>query len=378
MASTIRQFVLAVAALAATLILAACADRPGELMLKPVAATDVGKKVNVLVATTRERSTTDQFAFTNDRAAVLSYEEYTISVPPDHVPGKIEWPAEPPGNPAKNFVVTKATSLDETGFNANLFDGKVASGDVAVFVHGYNTNYQEGVFRVAQLLNDSQFPGEVVAFSWPSRGTLTGYVADRESSTYSRDYLETFLNNLARQPKVKRIHIIAHSMGNWLAVETIRQAKIRGQSPFLRKLGEVFLMSPDIDVDVFRTQLDAIGSLKEPITIGVSEDDRALHASQRLAGDVPRVGNVLLDNPRTQMAIKLYGLRVIDMRDAKSADALNHSKFLSILPALREVTTNDTMVARGNAISRTGLFVANTAGAILQAPLQLGEAVSGQ
>ena len=51
-------------------------------------------------------------------------------------------------------------------------------------------------------------------------------------------------------------------------------------------------------------------------------------------------------------AIKLYGLRVIDLRDAKSADALNHSKFRDDRRRCAR-SPNDTMVARGNPISRT-------------------------
>ncbi|WP_413988578.1 alpha/beta hydrolase [Labrys okinawensis] len=379
MAPILRMFLQLCAMLAVAASLASCADRPGPNLLHPVTgAAGVGTPVNVLVATTRKRSDTDSLDFTSNRNFGLSYERYTISVPPNHVPGKIEWPSAPPGDPARNFVVLSAGQLDGNGFDKSLFAGKKGGGDVIVFIHGYNTNYQEAVYRVAQLSKDSGFPGAVVAFAWPSMGTLTGYVADREASTYSRDYFEDFLNELARAPGVKRIHIIAHSMGNWLTVETLRQAKMRGNSAFLPKLGEVFLMSPDIDVTVFRTQLDAIGKLNEPITVGVSRDDRALGASQRLAGDVPRVGNVLLEDPKAQAAIKRYGLRVIDMSDSKSIDSLNHSKFVSILPALNEVTRNDAMVARGSAVSRTGVFVVDTAGSILTAPLRLGQAVLGQ
>ena len=359
--------------------LASCADRPGALMLHPVASTaGVGSPVNILVATTRKRSETDKRDFTAGRNFGLSYEAYTISVPPNHVVGNIEWPKKPPGNPAVNFVVTGSAPLDQARFDASVVKDTKGTGEVIVFVHGYNTNYQEAVYRVAQLEKDSGFPGAVVAFAWPSLGTLTGYVADRESTTYSRDYLETTLNGLARTPGVRRIHIIAHSMGNWLAVETLRQARIRGNSAFLPKLGEVFLMSPDIDIDVFRTQLDTIGKLNQPITVAISRDDRALGFSQRLAGDVPRVGNVLIDNKKAQEAIAHYGLRVIDMSDAKSLDSMNHSKFVGLLPSLNQMAKSDAAAARGNPISRTGLFVVNTAGTLLQTPLRLGEAIVGQ
>ena len=67
---------------------------------------------------------------------------------------------------------------------------------------------------------------------------------------------------------MKRIHIIAHSMGNWLAVEPSGRPRSAAFA-VLAQARRGLPMSPDIDVDVFRTQLDAIGSLNEPITIGV-------------------------------------------------------------------------------------------------------------
>ncbi len=231
MASFIRAFPKVVAPLCVMIWLTACAERPGPLSLHPAAVpTAAGTPVRVLTATTRQRSDENALDFTNKRAFALSYEQYTISVPPDHVVGKIELADQPPGDPARNFVVTRAGPLGEAGFNAALFSGK-NNGEVIVFVHGYNTNYQEAVFRLAQLSYDSGSSGTFVGFVWPSRGTLAGYLADRESSTYSRDYLEKLLDDLARLPNVKHINILAHSMGNWLVAETLRQAKLRGNSP---------------------------------------------------------------------------------------------------------------------------------------------------
>jgi len=370
-----RAFPKLAAPLCVMIGLAACAERPGALSLHPTeVSTQVGTPVKVLMATTRKRSDADAQDFTNQRAFSLSYEHYTVSVPPGHVVGKVELADQPPGDPTRNFVVTNAGPLSEAGFNAALSAGK-NSGDVVVFVHGYNTNYQEAVFRLAQLNYDSGSHAAFIGFAWPSRGTMAGYLADRESSTYSRDYFEDLLNDLAHNPNVKRINILAHSMGNWLVAETLRQAKLRGKSPFLPKLSEVFMMSPDIDIDVFRSELDVIGKLNEPITVGISRDDRALAVSQRLAGDVPRVGNVLVDNPREQAAIARYGLRILDMSDTAGPDSFNHSKFVDLLPSLREIARTD-YAPEGDPVSRTGTFVVETGGKILQAPMR--QVVLGQ
>jgi len=370
-------------ALACALLTAACGSRPELGVLAPVTrAATIGKPVSFLVATTRRRSRDIPGAFDVNRASELNYERYVVSLPPTHKTSEIEFPK--PGatpDPATDFVVRAAAAIDEKQFTAEIArrirDRHAGAQDVMVFVHGYNTNYPEALFRGAQLVGDSAFPGVPVMFVWPSLGTLTGYLADRESVTYSRDYLEQALNQIARVPGVRSINIVAHSMGNWLAVETLRQAKIRGTSPFLPKLGEVYLMSPDIDVQVFRTQLDAIGPLRRQITVVLAKDDIALAASQRLAGGIPRLGNFLISNPRAQAEIAEYNLRIIDLSDVKGADSLSHSKFVYALPALRQIAESGALARQGEA-RNAGIFVVDAAGEILRTPLRVGAALIGE
>src|SRR5258708_17477394 len=94
-------------------------------------------------------------------------------------------------------------------------------------------------------------------FTWPAGGAAIDYVYDRDSAMYSRDALEALLQALVKDPSVGSISILAHSMGNYLVVETLRQMAIRNRelSP---KIRDVMLASPDIDVDVFRRQIAEI------------------------------------------------------------------------------------------------------------------------
>jgi esterase/lipase superfamily enzyme len=322
------------------------------------------------------------FDFTSGRSRSINYQDYAISIPPAHVAGKIEWPSQTPGNAETDFVVTSNEPLTRAGFvkaiGTELALRRDLQGRVLVFVHGYNTSHQEAVFRVAQLAADLHASaGAMVVFSWPSRANLLGYVADKESVTFSRDYLEQVLNEIARIPDVRSINLVAHSMGNWLAVETLRQAKLREGAPFLGKLGEVVLLAPDIDVDVFRTQLDAIGKLNHPIIVAVSRDDKALATSQRIAGGVRRVGNVLIDNPRVQAAIEHYGIDVVDLSQVNSEDYLGHSKFVEALPGLQSIAASGG-AAGSRGIGGAGVFVLNSAGTILSAPGVIGNALLQQ
>ena len=96
-----------------------------------------------------------------------------------------------------------------------------------------------------------------VLFTWPSRGQALSYFYDRESANYSRDALEAVLQAIVKDLRVSEVSVLAHSLGNFVAVEAIRQMAIRnhGLSP---KIKDIMLASPDIDVDVFRRQIAEI------------------------------------------------------------------------------------------------------------------------
>jgi esterase/lipase superfamily enzyme len=365
---TKRRKVCLAASFAAATLAGACASRPGPEALRPVAIAAPQESVSVLLATTRERSPTEPDAFTVGRSSILNYQAYRISIPPLHTTGKIEWPAEEPGDPQASFVVTASAPLDLAEVRSAVGAQSNPSGEVAVFVHGYNTSYEEAVFRVAQLAHDMRFAGKAIAFAWPSSARIAGYVADRESSTYSRDLFEKFLNDLAATPGVNKIDLVAHSMGNWLAVETLRQARLRGHSRFIAKLNEVVLLSPDVDVDVFRADLDDIGRLNAPITMLISSDDRALRISQRLAGGVPRVGNLDGDDPRLAAIERKYDLRIVDLSKFSGNDFSNHSKFLTALPQLKALAAAHAGDAEESAFDKGGVFVYDAGNSVLQLP----------
>ena len=79
---------------------------------------------------------------------------------------------------------------------------------------------------------------------------------------------------------MKSIDIIAHSMGNWVAMEALRQLAIAGNRDLGGKLGYVVLASPDIDVDVFKKQMVRYGKPDKPFVVLLSGDDHALQLSR--------------------------------------------------------------------------------------------------
>ena len=133
------------------------------------------------------------------------------------------------------------------------------------------------------------------------------------------------LRTAAADPSVKEISVLAHSMGTWLTMETLRQMAIRdGRLP--AKLHDVVLASPDIDGDVFRKQIARIGWPRPRISVFVSRDDRALDVSRLIGGDVDRLGAIDPDAEPWKSTLEKENVHVFDLTDVSTPDRLRHGK----------------------------------------------------
>ncbi len=235
-------------------------------------------------------------ALTRGRSDAVHFFDFEVSVPPNRALGTVTYPHRMPANPANDFLTVSATPLAGSRdfvTAVNRAAGRLAgrSREAVVFVHGYNTNFAEGLYRQAQISQDFGTQGISVNYSWPSAADFRAYAYDRESALFARDGLEQTLVALARS-NVSRVVVIAHSMGAQLLMDTLRQMAIRGDPAFFRKLGGVVLVSPDLDVDVFRTQAMPLARLGVEIYVFVSTHDRALRFSSFLRGNRERVGSI--------------------------------------------------------------------------------------
>ena len=353
--------------------LVSCATRPESGFLSPVAlSVPTAGEHTLLVATTRERDARPGTLFNGERASAIDYAELTVSVPPDHVAGKIEWATTPPGDPATDFVVVNEQYLDSDKafiqrLNAQLAARPPGSRKVFLFIHGFNTLFSEGVYRLTQLVHDSKAPGVPVLFTWASRGKVADYIYDTNSATAARDSLEHTIRLLLAS-NAEQVNILAHSLGNWVTVEALRQIKISGDLDHANKFGLVILAAPDIDIDVFKSQLRRFGKPRKPFYVLVSHDDRALWLSRTIAGGVTRVG----DDPDVAELASL-GATVIDLTDLKSEGALNHSKFEELAvaaPELRGILARGIDADPGRTVLDPSA-AQGALGAIVSAPITL-------
>lgn len=276
--------------LTVALFLTACADPTIMPMLRGQTTADDQR---VIVVTNRAR--TDRGDFGGGRVDAFSYLEAQVSVPADRRMGQVPVSYRQP-RPGRHFMFTDLRDMQGAdGFRGGLTQMLGAlpptDRDVLIFVHGYNNSFSDGVFRTAQLQHDFNLRGLALHYSWPSAAHPLGYTHDRDSVLIARDGLEQMLRDVARV-RPRNIVLVGHSLGAMLVMETLRQMALAEPGSPDRILDGVVLISPDIDLDLFRAQASRIKSLPQPFAIFTSQKDRALQLSGRINGRSERLGAV--------------------------------------------------------------------------------------
>lgn len=357
------------------LLLAACAGRPIGVMdpANSQASLPPGiPTVDLLVATTRAPDSNPAVLFSGERGTGLALSAVTVSIPPDgkREVGQVQWPKKLPSDPMKTFTtVSVAPMLSAAQAKDWGRSHMTKSRRVMVFVHGFNNRYEDAVYRFAQIVHDSGADVAPVIFTWPSRASIFDYNYDKESTNYSRDALEELLRTVARDPSVSDVTVMAHSMGTWLAMESLRQMAIR-DGKVASKISNVILAAPDLDVDVFGRQIAEIGKTNPKFTIFTSQDDRALLVSRRISGNVDRLGQIDPAVEPYRSALEKFGISVIDLTKMKSGDSLNHGKFAESPDVVKLIgtrlaagqTVTDSDVGIGEALGSVAVGAASTVG----------------
>ncbi len=317
----------------------------------------------------------------------LDFGDIVVSIPPDSVRqiGEVQRPSQVPGNPATDFVTLKAEyeTRSEALANFRRLLRQTPGRHVLLFIHGFNNRFEDAVFRFAQIVHDSGADVVPVLFTWPSRGSVFDYGYDHESASFSRDALEDSLRFLAKDPEVKEVTVLAHSMGNWVTLEALRQMAIR-DGRVAEKIKSVMLAAPDVDIYLAREQVYAMGppERRPHITLFVSQDDRALAVSRKVWGG-PRLGAIDPDQEPYKSVLERERVEVVNLTGVSSPDKLRHGTFAQNPQIVRAIgyeiasgrPLTDSRVGFGERIMQTtagaAASVGHAAGLIVSAPLAI-------
>jgi esterase/lipase superfamily enzyme len=321
------------ATLASALIvlsLASC-ERPPEIVGVlnadvPVDAVPDVTRHRLFITTTREASDQVGALYSSTRSSDLGLSSVVVTVPPTHETGQLERATRLPPDPRTEFTVVDPIVFrtDESFIaevNRELAARPPGQRSLLLFVHGYNTSTSDAILRLGQFVEDSGFPGVPVLFTWASAAQLPRYVYDLNSALVARVQLKELSDVLVRT-RAERFDILAHSMGTFLIMEGLVDAQLSGRLGTRGQIDHIVLASPDIDVDLFKTQLSVLPQrVIDRIFILASKDDGALRVSRSLAGGVERVGAADADE------LGELGVTVIDLSEIEDSGSGSHSKF---------------------------------------------------
>ncbi|MBP7241623.1 alpha/beta hydrolase [Amaricoccus sp.] len=229
--------------------------------------------------------------------------------------------------------------------------------DVIVYLHGFANTFENSVIRAAalqSLYSSSKQKVLVVLFSWPSDGQVApawSYFSDREDAEASglamgralkrlvefleqmrREDRETILEAQRRgevpdrnalQQCTRRLHILAHSMGNWALRHALRKFVELNEGRTPRIFDSAFLMAADEDHDALHEplKLKALDQLANQVFVYHANNDVALTISDRTKGMADRLG---ADGPQNldRVSERVFA---IDCRDI-SETTLSHGR----------------------------------------------------
>ena len=304
--------------------------RPPELVgidnaRNPVSAQKQAVLRKVYIATTREATDVTGAFYSAERAPDLGFASVVVSIPPTHVKGQTERPKRLPPDPATEFAVVEPTVYDSGAVfvaqvNRALAQLPPRDRNLLLFVHGYNNTISDSILRIAQFVEDTGFTGVPVLLSWASAARTTHYVYDLNSVLAARPRLNELAGLLGRT-NAAGFSVFAHSMGTMLLMEAMVQGEIAGTYNRQGRIDNVMLAAPDIDLDVFKSQLGYIPKAHRNFFVFVSSDDKALGFSRRISGGVERVG------ASSAAELAPLGVSVIDLSEVGDSSTGSHSKF---------------------------------------------------
>ncbi len=212
-----------------------------------------------------------------------------VRIPLSHRPGEL-------GSPLwkrllsgvdDRIKVEPATVLAEDAFvrdvRSFLAGLDPADRNVLVYIHGFNTSFDEATLRAAQLGFDLKVPGITAVYSWPSRGNVSAYLTDVSSIEASEEHIAEFLVRVTALADRGKVHIIAHSMGNRGLLRAMHRATTQAALRAGTRFGQIFLAAPDVDAKLFRQLASVYPQIAERTTLYVADQDKAIAAVEWLA-----------------------------------------------------------------------------------------------
>ena len=204
------------------------------------------------------------------------YGRAVVNIPASHEPvvmatsAQIRWIEANDGELAIEQLQPMSADAFKRDIRARLEGKSEEQRSILVYIHGFETSFEQAVVRAAQIGFDLKNPGITALYSWPSRGERMEYVADLGASEQSQDQMARFLIELTRETGAARVHLLAHSMGNRVLAYAVRSAAFVAARQTGVAFGQIILAVPDLHVDTFARTVDVYREVADGTTIYAS------------------------------------------------------------------------------------------------------------
>ena len=152
----------------------------------------------------------------------MHYGKVEVSMPKTHVPGTLEAPSRwrrEKADPNRHILVMTLDVMEQGEFiaSANQSLADAEQDEAPVYIHGYNFFAVHCASRLKlRPISGLRIP---ITYSWPSYTKTLRYLGDEANVKHGQPFFDEFLQMIVKELNVKKIHLLAHSMGNRLLTQ---------------------------------------------------------------------------------------------------------------------------------------------------------------
>lgn len=156
------------------------------------------------------------------------------------------------------------------------------SEDLLVYVHGSNNTMPRAAAQAAQLRHFTGRRMVVLAFLWPSAGSILKYFTDVANAAASVDPFVRLIELLAANTQARSIDVLAYSAGAQIVspalaqLGTPRRGETQQQLRQRLRLAQIYFAAPDIDTRRFIEDLTQYVKAVDRVSIAANMNDSAL------------------------------------------------------------------------------------------------------
>jgi esterase/lipase superfamily enzyme len=174
---------------------------------------------------------------------------------------------------AKHVILVSAESQADAVFYRFVNEAISHSDrrDAFIFIHGFNTTFQDAARRTGQIAYDLKFEGAAVFYTWPSQGNKSGYLVDQNNAEWTVPHLVTFLREFQAKSGARKVSIIAHSTGARILTSALEH--LNSDRSTAVRFSQIILAAPDIDKDIFLQLAKAVNHTADRITLYAPSKD---------------------------------------------------------------------------------------------------------